>query len=183
MRSLIELETFISVGEQAERMAKASFSDEESDSYKTAFVAHFKSLLRTKTYDFASEFLSDMAHDLNTWKEKDPQYGIGPFYEFGYIKQFLKHLPSELQYALELSKVSHGGAREGAGRKKLTDPTKQIRVPSSLVALISELNGAYKDLNDFDKQTIRDSLQQVINEALIEGESSNQAYDERHTDI
>ncbi|WP_282250677.1 hypothetical protein [Vibrio campbellii] len=157
MRSLIELETFISVGEQAERMAKDSFSDEESESYKTAFVAHFKSLLRSKTYDFASDFLSDMAHDLNT---EDPQYRIGPFFEFGYIKQFLKYLPSELQHALEVSKFSHGGAREGAGRPK--KPTKQIRVPEQMAEDIKALCSVYPthnpDCEDESDMTPKDHL-------------------------
>ncbi|TOK50303.1 hypothetical protein [Vibrio parahaemolyticus] len=161
MHSLIELETFISVGEQAERMAKVSFSDEKSDSYKTAFVAHFKSLLRTKTYDFASEFLSDMAHDLNTWKEKDPQYAIGPFFEFAYIKQFLKHLPSELQYALELSKVSHGGARKGSGRKK-KEPSIQVRLPESIAGFCYGIRDEYDSMDDEGKKRVIDALESVL---------------------
>lgn len=76
----------------------------------------------------------------------------------------------------------HGGAREGAGRPK-KEKTVQARIPQSLLGLVLDLKDAYEDLNDFDKQTVRDSFQQVINEALIEGESSNQAYDERQTNI
>jgi len=153
MSSLIELETFISINEQAERMAKDSFSDKKSESYKTAFVAHFKSLLRAKTYDFASEFLSEMEQDLNSTKKERPECIDGPFFEFGYIKQFLKHFPSELKNALSLSKSCHGGARQNAGRKKAA-PTKQIRIDAELAEQFKMLSELYRGQSDTDKQKI-----------------------------
>ncbi|WP_150141096.1 BrnA antitoxin family protein [Candidatus Enterovibrio escicola] len=147
MRSIVELETFISIGEKAENMAKDSFSDCESESYQTAFVAHFKSLLRANSYDFTSEFLTEMADDFNSAKEEDVKYSIGPFFEFGYITQFLKFLPDELEDALAVRKISHGGARKGAGRPTKR-PTKQIRIDSDLAESFKLMSDYYQSLDD-----------------------------------
>ncbi|TBT80455.1 hypothetical protein D5E71_25675, partial [Vibrio parahaemolyticus] len=52
----------------------------------------------------------------------------------------------------------HGGARKGSGRKKLTDPTEQIRVPSSLAIFITQLKDLYKGLSHEDQIEVRDQI-------------------------
>ncbi|EJB8544234.1 hypothetical protein MW369_004768 [Vibrio parahaemolyticus] len=61
----------------------------------------------------------------------------------------------------------HGGARKGSGRKKLTDPTEQIRVPSSLAIFITQLKDLYKGLSHEDQIEVRDQIRNLIHFAKL----------------
>lgn len=53
------------------------------------------------------------------------------------------------------------------GAKKLTDPTEQIRVPSSLAIFITQLKDLYKGLSHEDQIEVRDQIRNLIHFAKL----------------
>lgn len=88
--------------------------------------------------------------------EKWPEFYNYPK-AIGYPYRVLKESEEFLNGPLK----THGGARLGAGRKK-EEPTKQIRLPVSIVEQIVEIRDLYKDLSDEKKLELIEQLKEFV---------------------